>query len=89
MRPNLNVWKLISIALAATFLVMLLSSRVDPTRADSQNDHFTIVQGIMPFGVQGGPPQPLQTMFRLDTTSGEVQFLGRNVSGAYQWSKLP
>jgi hypothetical protein len=88
MRPKQNAWKLVSIALAAMLLVMFLSSRVEPARADSPGSHFTIFHGTAPFGVasNGGPAVP--TMFRLDTISGEVLILTRNVNGVHQWLKI-
>jgi hypothetical protein len=91
MRPTINLWKTLSIALSALVLVLLFSSRVEPTRADSANSHYVLTQGMVQFGVTMPlrPNTPVQTVFRLDTTSGEVFYLSTNANGtAYQWAKI-
>ena len=59
---------------------------------DSEQSQFILVQGVAPFGVDG-LQGVVQTMFRLNTKTGKVEYLGltRDASRGltyYQWKPI-
>jgi hypothetical protein len=80
-----NKWKFVSLALALAVLVLLANSRTEPIKADSQDNRFTIVQGMVPQGLSTAMQPSIPTMFRLDAVSGHAMYLGKTQGGVYQW----
>jgi hypothetical protein len=83
---NQNGWKLLSLALVSVLLVLLATLRVEPIRADSPNNHYTVFQGTLPQGlIIPGQQPPFPTLLRLDASTGRMTYMAKNQTGVYQW----